>query len=170
MYRVIKVGNDIFVSSLLIQQCAYFHAKDRDPSHWVLSFVTKQDYRNDRVNHRLEDYIAELPDAKKAKWEKFFLDLKAIAGENDSLLQEKIVKGLNEEFRGKTGSKTSNEYLTAGAEDNYSSHCWNCKDTVDSDVNLKHGTCGWLICAGCGACGCGYDDKHDLGSMEHRPF
>ena len=40
----------------------------------------------------------------------------------------------------------------------YVNHCWKCKETVDSDYEEKCTDCGWLECASCGACGCGYDD------------
>jgi hypothetical protein len=33
-------------------------------------------------------------------------------------------------------------------------HCWSCKGHLDSSVDIKCVTCGWIIC-GCGACGCG---------------
>jgi hypothetical protein len=36
------------------------------------------------------------------------------------------------------------------------SHCYNCKSTVDNAVDLECIACGWIICNECAACGCGY--------------
>lgn len=33
-------------------------------------------------------------------------------------------------------------------------HCWACKQGLDSRQDLEHVHCGWLVCT-CGACGCG---------------
>lgn len=41
-------------------------------------------------------------------------------------------------------------------EKHYDSVCWNCKETVDSDLNPRCPNCGWYICS-CGACGCDYN-------------
>ena len=34
-------------------------------------------------------------------------------------------------------------------------HCYSCKENLDSDFHIECNACGWLICE-CGACGCGY--------------
>jgi hypothetical protein len=34
-------------------------------------------------------------------------------------------------------------------------HCWDCKDTLDSSMDLECKACNWILCK-CGACGCGY--------------
>ena len=36
-----------------------------------------------------------------------------------------------------------------------STHCYACKQTLDSSSSLQCSTCKWLVCT-CGACGCGY--------------
>ena len=35
-------------------------------------------------------------------------------------------------------------------------HCWSCKDSLDSTIDLECCGCGWILCA-CGACGCGFE-------------
>jgi len=35
-------------------------------------------------------------------------------------------------------------------------HCYACKSTLDNDVDIECVACGWIICGGCAACGCGY--------------
>ncbi len=34
-------------------------------------------------------------------------------------------------------------------------HCYLCKNNLDTNINIQCASCGWLICT-CGACGCGY--------------
>ena len=33
-------------------------------------------------------------------------------------------------------------------------HCWSCKQNIDSFSFLECALCGWILC-NCGACGCG---------------
>ena len=40
-------------------------------------------------------------------------------------------------------------------------HCWSCKRALDSDVDQKCETCGWMICPDCGACKQGCERKGD---------
>ena len=35
------------------------------------------------------------------------------------------------------------------------SHCWACKDPLDSEIALECVACKWMLCK-CGACGCTY--------------
>lgn len=35
-------------------------------------------------------------------------------------------------------------------------HCWRCKDHLDSWVDLQCSRCTWILCS-CGACGCAYN-------------
>jgi hypothetical protein len=37
-------------------------------------------------------------------------------------------------------------------------HCYSCKENLDSHFHIECNSCGWLICK-CGACGCGYEYK-----------
>lgn len=34
-------------------------------------------------------------------------------------------------------------------------HCWECRQSLDSRVDLECYGCHWILCQ-CGACGCGY--------------
>lgn len=34
-------------------------------------------------------------------------------------------------------------------------HCFACKEHLDSSINLECRGCGWILCQ-CGACGCGF--------------
>lgn len=36
------------------------------------------------------------------------------------------------------------------------SHCYNCKQKLDSNFQCQCKGCNWMICSLCGACGCGY--------------
>jgi hypothetical protein len=35
-------------------------------------------------------------------------------------------------------------------------HCYVCKDSLDSSVDVECVNCGWIVCR-CGACGCGFE-------------
>lgn len=35
-------------------------------------------------------------------------------------------------------------------------HCYNCKKHLSSAINFSCGSCQWIVCPNCGACGCGY--------------
>lgn len=35
-------------------------------------------------------------------------------------------------------------------------HCYSCKNELDSELYMECRSCGWIICS-CGACGCGYE-------------
>lgn len=37
-------------------------------------------------------------------------------------------------------------------------HCYSCKENLDSSLHIECNTCNWLICY-CGACGCGYEKQ-----------
>jgi hypothetical protein len=32
--------------------------------------------------------------------------------------------------------------------------CWDCKATIDPEIEVKCRRCGWYICPECGKCGC----------------
>lgn len=51
-------------------------------------------------------------------------------------------------------------------DDHRVDHCWSCKRALDSDVDQKCETCGWMICPDCGACkqGCERKDNGDTES------
>lgn len=39
-----------------------------------------------------------------------------------------------------------------------STHCYNCKSSLDSDRDIECNACKWMVCR-CGACGCGYHGR-----------
>ena len=67
-----------------------------------------------------------------------------------------LVRILNEQFLDLDVEPSQEDYIRLDRK-HYRNHCWNCKETVDSDHELGHRKCHWLICSNCGACGCGYD-------------
>lgn len=36
-------------------------------------------------------------------------------------------------------------------------HCWACKEGLDSSIDIECLSCNWILCA-CGACGCGFGE------------
>jgi hypothetical protein len=69
----------------------------------------------------------------------------------DRELEEKNRRFL--ESRGKTfaGTRSRSETLPSRV-----THCYACKQHLDSTINLECVACGWILCQ-CGACGCAYD-------------
>lgn len=43
----------------------------------------------------------------------------------------------------------------AASERHRATHCYACKESLDSRVDAECLACNWIICS-CGACGCGY--------------
>jgi len=35
-------------------------------------------------------------------------------------------------------------------------HCYSCKKYLASAIHFSCGSCQWIVCPNCGACGCGY--------------
>ncbi len=46
-------------------------------------------------------------------------------------------------------------------------HCWACKGSLDSTVNLECVACGWILCT-CGACGCGHSRERQTEEFAKR--
>jgi hypothetical protein len=44
----------------------------------------------------------------------------------------------------------------ASTKTHRSTHCYRCKEDLDSSLHVECNSCNWLICY-CGACGCGYE-------------
>jgi hypothetical protein len=36
-------------------------------------------------------------------------------------------------------------------------HCYNCKILLNNSLHWECDRCSWIVCPGCGACGCGYE-------------
>lgn len=36
--------------------------------------------------------------------------------------------------------------------------CYDCRSTIDNEVDLECSQCSWIICGECGACGCGHPE------------
>ena len=159
MYNIIKVGADIYLTPWVKlnhnpnKDRVYFLAENRNPHDWVPSVVSANDQKS---HQKLRDYVKALPENKRGKWEKFDEQICALAIQNNKMLRQKGVQILNEKFRNQTKGSSMDEYLIASMDTKYESGCWNCKGPVDSEWDLKHRACGWLICGHCGACGCGY--------------
>ena len=90
-----------------------------------------------KVEERLRTLLEE---QSKADLEKKQLD----AIEN----HQNFLKGKGLPYRGVlAGNHNKKHRLT---------HCYACKDSLDSEINSLCAACRWIICE-CGACGCGYE-------------
>lgn len=45
--------------------------------------------------------------------------------------------------------------VSVSAKHSRLTHCYDCKNYLDSSIDIECNTCGWILCR-CGACGCGY--------------
>lgn len=98
------------------------------------------------------NYIKSLPIAeqhtKAADLEKLKseLDYNKIADLIFQVVRTHFFKKLSREDPGVRPATNRRRRLT---------HCYNCKTTLDSSIDVECNECGWLVCD-CGACGCGY--------------
>lgn len=69
----------------------------------------------------------------------------------DRELEEKNRRFLERRGKSFTGTRPRSSALPSRA-----THCFACKDHLDSTINLECVACEWLLCQ-CGACGCAYD-------------
>src|SRR5690606_29084664 len=87
--------------------------------------------------------------------------LRQIVDETDieDLQRRRIIEKHGEflRSRGIDVSNASASALVATFErEHRAAHCYSCTETVSNLVNLECGRCKWIICGGCGACGCGH--------------
>ena len=162
MYAVVKLGSEIYLRQL---GSAYtlpdgdvviFRVSSRNPAEWEPMLVQFLEAR--KKYPPIMHYISGLDKKEEQKWSKFTSDIKEIAEKNDRILQTKIAKIKNEKFRNENPNSSNEDYIT-NITRRYENHCWQCHAPVDSQSELGHKVCGWLICSTCGACGCGYSDK-----------
>ena len=149
MYNIFKVGEDIFLSRWekldrdSNRDRVYFLAKSRTPEEWGALVVSAENHDPEK---NIRKFIKALPIEAQLKWKSFAEEIVSLAVDNDKILRRKGVRALNEKFRNQSENSTDDEYFVTTKEDNYESGCWNCKKKVDSDYDLNHKVCGWLIC------------------------
>ena len=162
MYNIFKDGSDIYLSPWRALDRdpkfdrVYFHAKSKKPEEWTTSVVSTKDHD---IEKHIQKYIKLLPDKARVKWEPFAEEILELAEKNHKLLRQKAVQALNEKFRNQPGNSSSDQYFVKFNDSKYESGCWNCGTGIDSDYDLHHKECRWLICGHCGACGCGYHGR-----------
>lgn len=67
--------------------------------------------------------------------------------EKAKIAHEKLLKEENILYKGAKNSSTTKEHRIT--------HCFRCKNDLETDIDMECIACGWLICV-CGACGCTY--------------
>jgi hypothetical protein len=77
------------------------------------------------------------------------------------------VNTLHQEFLSSLGKPNGGTSLSSHQRSHRTTRCYSCKTNLDNEVDLECRNCGWIICAQCGACGCGYVEK--IKSL-HREF
>lgn len=63
----------------------------------------------------------------------------------------------HQEYLRKFGKQYSGIAESAGRK-HRTTHCYSCKEELDSALRIECNSCSWLICH-CGACGCGYEKR-----------
>tara|TARA_B100000674_G_scaffold334961_1_gene279735 strand:- start:644 stop:1273 length:630 start_codon:yes stop_codon:yes gene_type:complete len=66
-----------------------------------------------------------------------------------------IISLRHKSFLKKIGYVNYNDKKTFKAKSKRKTHCYNCKEDLDSFMNLSCLDCKWILCI-CGACGCGF--------------
>lgn len=56
---------------------------------------------------------------------------------------------------------SAEEIVAAYDRSHRTTGCYNCKSGLDNEIDVECPRCGWIICTGCGACGCGHP-KHGV--------
>jgi len=160
MYNVLKSGSEIFIREQinirndLIGDVVIFRTETRNPNDWVPKIVNVSKVRENFPV--LRRFLETLDQSQKKKWKKFEADLLELAMLNHAMLKKKATIALNENLLQKDGNPSSGEYFVP-KKSQYQNHCWKCGSDVDSEFQLSHSECKWLICSQCGACGCGFD-------------
>lgn len=126
-----------------------FQIPSRDPSSWEPFFAPEVSSYRPILIYTLKD------GEEKDKWQQFAEEILEIARKNLPILDNKIGMLLNARYRKQRNYKNISEY-TFASHTSYQNVCWRCHESVDSESELGHKKCGWLICHSCGACGCGY--------------
>lgn len=68
-------------------------------------------------------------------------------------LQERDLEAKNRVFLERRGKAFAGTRKRSDLQPPRSTHCWYCKQSLDSTIDLECIGCGWILCS-CGACGC----------------
>ena len=111
-----------------------------------------------------EDKIQKLS-KKYSSWKKFYSSrLKALARKEPTLINQHPkdrAKDRAELLHRQKLEEMGVSYI--GIRSNSTkihrvTHCYDCKQGLDSTINLECMSCGWILCR-CGACGCGWPNQ-----------
>jgi len=124
---------------------------EKNPS--AIHKMTQKYYKwknNPHSHNRLENLIKESPiscrELKHKIEERHANKLKKIKEKHKQHLE---ISGL--EYR---GVKFNSKKIVR------TTHCYSCKEPLDSTIDLECNSCNWIICGCCGACGCGYSPDY----------
>jgi hypothetical protein len=72
-----------------------------------------------------------------------------VTEENVTQKHKKFVEKQGKTYAGI--SKTKKKHRTP--------NCYSCHQKLDNESDNECNACGWIICGGCGVCGCGYESN-----------
>ena len=130
--------------------CATREQMREYPKNQVKSMLKteKSDVRHTAIEKYLKWYSAHgdsfVESDRRAKHDKREAEKAAFLQRHKEYLE-----GLGKPFTGTA------EPLSKGSR---KTHCYVCKEKLDSHFFVQCNSCNWLICH-CGACGCGYDSE-----------
>ena len=102
-------------------------------------------------------YIDSLTNDKNKVQEEALNKLNEYINQKKNEIQFEFLKTIHNNYLEKKGLSPRSIVKTTTNRRRIS-HCWECKNTVDSKVDYECETCRWIVCDNCGACklgGCG---------------
>lgn len=82
------------------------------------------------------------------------VELQAKASINFDTLGQRLEQATTREARVELGRQRAALAPYTGRSYVYTSHCWNCKEPISSEVQAQCLGCEYCICSSCGACFC----------------
>jgi hypothetical protein len=73
------------------------------------------------------------------------------------LASQKMIS--DEKSKASSTRYTVTSKVSKTAKSRYINHCWNCVETINSEMLIRCNRCNMFICANCGACMCNYASR-----------
>jgi hypothetical protein len=99
-------------------------------------------------------YILRLSESERSGAERDLGMLQLEYRRREQELRGTLVKARHRNYAATTGRSYQGLRETRGVR--RTPPCYKCNRRLDSDLHFACVTCDWIVCWGCGACGCGY--------------
>lgn len=116
----------------------------------VKRFLTEEDFK------KITDLYSSSP--LDEEWKEYFLYNKCGDKGKEILweIQQARAEVSHKRFITSLGLRYGGSSAVSPTKKHRSTHCYNCKASLDNSVDIECNICKWIICT-CGACGCGYN-------------